>query len=57
MVAGEDHGRASRPVHRGGPRRFNAIRIPVEERMLRQKLEGYDDYIKRVPYRLVPGLW
>ena len=28
-----------------------------EERMLRQALPGYDDYTKRVRFRLVPGLW
>jgi protein-S-isoprenylcysteine O-methyltransferase Ste14 len=28
-----------------------------EERVLRQALPGYDDYIKRVRFRLVPGLW
>jgi protein-S-isoprenylcysteine O-methyltransferase Ste14 len=28
-----------------------------EERMLRQSLVGYDDYARRVRYRLIPGLW
>jgi protein-S-isoprenylcysteine O-methyltransferase Ste14 len=28
-----------------------------EERMLRQALFGYDDYAKRVKFRLIPGLW
>jgi protein-S-isoprenylcysteine O-methyltransferase Ste14 len=28
-----------------------------EERMLRQELPGYDDYARRVRFRLVPGLW
>jgi protein-S-isoprenylcysteine O-methyltransferase Ste14 len=28
-----------------------------EERMLRQALPGYDDYAKRVRFRLFPGLW
>ena len=33
------------------------IRIPIEERMLRKDLAGYDDYAARVRYRLVPGIW
>jgi protein-S-isoprenylcysteine O-methyltransferase Ste14 len=28
-----------------------------EERLLRQKLQGYDDYARRVRYRLIPGVW
>jgi protein-S-isoprenylcysteine O-methyltransferase Ste14 len=34
-----------------------AIRIPIEERMLREQLDGYGDYAARVRYRLVPGIW
>ena len=33
------------------------VRIPLEERMLREHLAGYDDYAARVRYRLVPGVW
>lgn len=33
------------------------LRIPIEERMLRENLDGYADYAQRVRYRLVPGLW
>ena len=33
------------------------IRIPIEERMLRKDLAGYDAYAARVRYRLVPGIW
>ena len=33
------------------------VRSLVEDRELRQKLEGYADYARRVPYRLVPGVW
>jgi len=32
-------------------------RIVLEERLLRRQLPGYSDYVKRVRYRLVPGLW
>jgi protein-S-isoprenylcysteine O-methyltransferase Ste14 len=34
-----------------------STRIVAEERMLRRELVGYDDYAKRVRYRLLPGLW
>jgi protein-S-isoprenylcysteine O-methyltransferase Ste14 len=33
------------------------LRILDEEAMLRQELEGYADYARRVRSRLVPGLW
>ena len=28
-----------------------------EDRLLRRELGGYDEYARRVPRRLVPGLW
>jgi len=34
-----------------------AFRIPMEERMLRAELEGYDDYARRVRWRLIPRIW
>lgn len=34
-----------------------ALRIPMEERMLKEKLAGYGDYATRVRYRLIPGIW
>jgi protein-S-isoprenylcysteine O-methyltransferase Ste14 len=34
-----------------------ALRILIEERFLRRELEGYDDYTRRVRYRLIPLLW
>lgn len=34
-----------------------ALRTALEDRMLRQKLDGYTDYARRVKYRLVPCLW
>lgn len=34
-----------------------AVRILVEERMLRGRLAGYGEYAARVRYRLVPGVW
>lgn len=33
------------------------IRTALEDRELRAKLEGYADYARQVPYRLVPGVW
>lgn len=34
-----------------------AVRVAMEDRQLRAKIEGYAEYARRVPYRLVPGLW
>jgi protein-S-isoprenylcysteine O-methyltransferase Ste14 len=34
-----------------------AARINDEEKMLRQELDGYDGYMEKVHYRLVPGVW
>ncbi len=32
-------------------------RTALEDRLLRDKLEGYSDYTARVRFRLVPGVW
>jgi protein-S-isoprenylcysteine O-methyltransferase Ste14 len=34
-----------------------AWRAVNEERELREELSGYADYMRRVPYRLVPKVW
>jgi protein-S-isoprenylcysteine O-methyltransferase Ste14 len=34
-----------------------AIRTHLEDRTLREELEGYDTYAYHVPYRLLPGVW
>lgn len=34
-----------------------AARVVLEERFLRTHLEGYKDYVSRVRFRLVPGVW
>ena len=34
-----------------------AIRILIEERFLRRELPGYDEYPRRVRYRMIPGVW
>jgi len=34
-----------------------ALRITDEEKMLREELDGYQEYMQKVPYRLVPGVW
>jgi protein-S-isoprenylcysteine O-methyltransferase Ste14 len=33
------------------------VRLRLEERFLIGALPGYDAYMRRVPYRLVPGVW
>jgi protein-S-isoprenylcysteine O-methyltransferase Ste14 len=33
------------------------IRIGVEEQTLRMGLDGYDEYARRVRWRLVPFIW
>jgi protein-S-isoprenylcysteine O-methyltransferase Ste14 len=33
------------------------IRIKIEEKVLRAGLEGYDDYVQRVRYPLIPLIW
>jgi protein-S-isoprenylcysteine O-methyltransferase Ste14 len=34
-----------------------AMRIVDEEKMLSAELDGYREYTRRVPYRLVPHIW
>ena len=34
-----------------------AARAVFEERLLRRDLPGYADYLTRVRYRLIPGVW
>jgi protein-S-isoprenylcysteine O-methyltransferase Ste14 len=34
-----------------------AVRAVFEESFLRRELAGYDDYVRRVPWRLVPHVW
>jgi protein-S-isoprenylcysteine O-methyltransferase Ste14 len=34
-----------------------ALRAVQEERTLRAELPGYDAYMARVKYRLIPGIW
>jgi protein-S-isoprenylcysteine O-methyltransferase Ste14 len=36
---------------------FLALRTILEDRTLRRELPGYDQYARRVRYRLLPGLW
>jgi protein-S-isoprenylcysteine O-methyltransferase Ste14 len=33
------------------------IRTGLEDRMLRDELDGYESYAEETPYRLLPGLW
>jgi protein-S-isoprenylcysteine O-methyltransferase Ste14 len=39
------------------PMAMMALRIQIEERFLRQELEGYQAYTERTRYRLIPYLW
>ena len=36
---------------------FLIYRVRNEDRVLRSQLDGYADYARAVPWRLVPGLW
>lgn len=33
------------------------LRIPVEERFLRRTFPEYEEYMRRVRYRVIPGVW
>ena len=33
------------------------VRTALEDRTLREELEGYEAYSNRVPHRLLPGIW
>ncbi|MBE3086692.1 MAG: isoprenylcysteine carboxylmethyltransferase family protein, partial [Bacteroidetes bacterium] len=33
------------------------IRTSLEDRTLRNELEGYKEYAQKVQYRLIPGIW
>jgi len=33
------------------------MRIPNEEQVLRRELPGYEEYMQRVKYRVLPGVW
>ena len=32
-------------------------RVVIEDRFLKENLDGYTDYSQRVRYRLLPGIW
>ena len=36
---------------------FLIHRTLLEDRMLQRELPGYTDYVRKVPYRLIPGIW
>jgi protein-S-isoprenylcysteine O-methyltransferase Ste14 len=33
------------------------VRTALEDRTLREELDGYADYARRVRFRLIPGIW
>lgn len=39
------------------PIALTAVRLLFEERFLKRELKGYEDYTKRVKYRLIPFIW
>jgi protein-S-isoprenylcysteine O-methyltransferase Ste14 len=53
LVLGSWWGLATVPIVASGL----AIRIRVEEKALREGLQGYDDYARRVRWRLIPFIW
>jgi len=36
---------------------FMIIRTALEDRMLQNELDGCRDFVRDVPYRLVPNIW
>jgi protein-S-isoprenylcysteine O-methyltransferase Ste14 len=34
-----------------------SVRAVLEQRTLREELEGYAEYMKKVRYSLIPGIW
>jgi protein-S-isoprenylcysteine O-methyltransferase Ste14 len=39
------------------PTAILCARIVLEERVLRARLAGYEDYARQVRWRLLPGVW
>ena len=39
------------------PAAILAVRILIEESFLKRELQGYEDYTKKVRYRLIPYIW
>ncbi|MDJ0867344.1 MAG: methyltransferase [Myxococcota bacterium] len=40
-----------------GPAALLVVRIRIEEQTLHETLPGYPDYVRRVRFRLLPGVW
>jgi protein-S-isoprenylcysteine O-methyltransferase Ste14 len=36
---------------------ITVLRTALEDRTLQEELPGYQDYARRVPYRLIPGIY
>ena len=36
---------------------ISVVRTTLEDRTLREELQGYKEYATQVPYRLLPGVW
>ena len=53
LLLGSWYGVLAAPIFVG----LLAIRALKEERLLREKLEGYDIYMAKVKYRFIPYVW
>jgi protein-S-isoprenylcysteine O-methyltransferase Ste14 len=53
LLLGSWYGLLFEPLFVGGL----TVRAVLEERMLREQLEGYDEYMERVKHRFIPYLW
>ena len=53
LLLGSRQGLVAAPLFIGAM----ALRAVLEERALKAKLPGYEEYMGRVKYRLVPGVW
>jgi protein-S-isoprenylcysteine O-methyltransferase Ste14 len=50
-------GSAAGMISAAVPTAILCARIVLEERMLRPRLPGYEDYARQVRWRLLPGIW
>jgi protein-S-isoprenylcysteine O-methyltransferase Ste14 len=50
-------GSAAGMISAAVPTAILCARIVLEERMLRARLPGYEDYARQVRWRLLPGIW
>ena len=56
LVGALDVGRSRWPDAVPAPLRLAGLLV-LEDRYLQQHMAGYPEYTRRVPYRLIPGIW